>query len=389
MQVLSWGGRRPTPPRDSKRGQSPFSGGYLTRLNKPDSPARLRGVMKHHHTTITVSCTKPWAQIPVPLALLALLLIGSVPRTALAKHFVSNQPDDYIIVKPMAGETRIIVEEPEPSWVIVQTARPPVRFEVRRPVPYAGAIWVSGYWWWSGVSYVWIRGHYVRPIRGHRFVAPRWVVSGGYHYHIRGYYQPYGATVRHRPYYHYRHVGYYGHRYEHSGHHRPTTHRGHHREHGASDRGHSDRDRNRSVHHRGSTSHRAVRNHDRGHSDQPRGHGVSDRGHTDHHRDPSVHRRGPTSNRAGHRSREAPHTPTARRGSPTGHRTAPPRGTVNRRGGTTAQRTSPSRRTAAHQRSARSSHASPVHRGRGAGSTPAASRGGGTHRGAGTARTRQ
>jgi len=326
MQVLSCEGRRPTPPPDSKTGQSPFSGGYLTRLNKPDSPARLRADMKHQHSTKTVYRTKLGAQIPVPLAFVALLLIGSVPRTALGQGLVINQPDAYIVAEPIAGETSIIIEEPKPSWVIVQTAPPSVRFEVRRPVPYAGAIWVSGYWWWSGASYVWISGHHVRPIRGYRFVAPRWVFSGGYHYHIRGHYRPYGATVRHRPYHHYRHVGYYGDRYDHSGRHRPTTHRGHHR------------------------------------------------GHSDHHRDQSVHHRGSTPDRAGHRSPGAPHTPTARRGSPTVHRAAPPRGTVNRRGGTTVQRRSPSQRTAAHQRSARSSHASPVHRGRGAGSTPHALR---------------
>jgi hypothetical protein len=317
--------------------------------------------MKHLHIANKVSCTKAWAQIPVPLAFLALLLIGSVPRTALGQGFVINQPDVYIVVEPIAGERSIIIEEPEPSWVIVRTAPPPVRFEVRTPIPYAGATWVSGYWWWSGVSYVWISGHYVRPIRGYRFVAPRWVFSGGYHYHIRGHYRPYGATVRHRPYHHYRYAGYYGHRYDHSGRHRPTAHRGHHR-------GHSD---NKRVH-----------------SDHNRGHGASDRGHSDHHRDRSDHHRDSTSNRAGHRSPGAPHTPAARRGSPTVHRTAPPRRTVNHRGGNTAQRTSPSQRTAAHQRAARSSRASSVHRGRGPASTPAASRGGGSHR-TGSARTRQ
>jgi len=177
-----------------------------TRLNKPDPSARLRVVMKNQHSTKTAHRTKLGAQIPVPLAFVALFLIGFVPRTALGQGLLINQPDVYIVAEPIAP--------------------PPVRFEVRPPIPYAGAIWVSGYWWWNGASHVWISGHHVRPIRGYRFVAPRWVFSGGYHYHIRGHYRPYGATVRHRPYHHYRHG------------------------HGASDRGHGDHDRSRSVHHR-------------------------------------------------------------------------------------------------------------------------------------------
>lgn len=354
-RAIRWTGVTDAPGRTNLPGMR----GELTLLNNPGPPVRLRGVMEQHHTTNAVGRTKPWGQIPVPLAFLGLLLIGSVPRMALADHLVSNQPDDYIIVRPMAGETRIIIEEPEPSWVIVQTAPPPVRFEVRPRRPYAGAIWVSGYWWWSGVSHAWIGGHYVRPIHGYRFVAPRWVFSGGYHYHIRGHYRPYGATVRHQPYHHYRQVGYYGHRYDHSGRHRPTTHPGRHR-------GHS--------------------NQHRGHSKQHREYGNQHRGRSNQHRDQSIHHRGSTSDRARHRSRGAPYTPAARRGSPTGHRTA--RGTVNHHRGNTEQRTSPSQRTAGHQRSARPSHTSQAHRGRGAGSTRAVSRGGGAHRGAGPTRMR-
>lgn len=241
--------------------------------------------MKNLHTATTVSCAKPWGQIHVPLAFLTLLLIGSVPQTALGQGFVINQPDAYVVVEPIASERSIIIEEPEPSWVIVQTAPPPVRFEVRSRVPYAGAIWVGGYWWWSGVRYVWIGGHYVRPMRGYRFVAPRWVFSGGYHYHIRGHYRPYGATVQHRTYHHYRQGGYYGHRYDHSGRHRPTTYPGQNRGHNGHSRGHNGHNRGHNGHNRGYDGHnRGYNGHNRGHGDEHRGHNGRNRGHDDKHR---------------------------------------------------------------------------------------------------------
>jgi hypothetical protein len=173
--------------------------------------------MKHKHTTNTVGYTTPWARVVVALMLLAAFVLGATPERALAdKIVIINQPDDYIVLDPIAAERhsrRIIVEEPEPSWVVVGTAPPSLRFEVRPRRPFPGAVWVSGYWWWSGVRYVWIGGHYVRPLAGYRFVAPRWVCSGGYYYHVRGHYRPVGATVRHPRYRHYRQVGYYGHRY--------------------------------------------------------------------------------------------------------------------------------------------------------------------------------
>jgi hypothetical protein len=173
--------------------------------------------MKHKHTTNTVGYTTPWARVVVALMLFGAFVLGATPERALAdKIVVINQPDDYIVLDPIAAERhsrRIIVEEPEPSWVVVGTAPPSLRFEVRPRRPFPGAVWVSGYWWWSGVRYVWIGGHYVRPLAGYRFVAPRWVCSGGYYYHVRGHYRPAGATVRHPRYRHYRQVGYYGHRY--------------------------------------------------------------------------------------------------------------------------------------------------------------------------------
>jgi hypothetical protein len=295
--------------------------------------------MKHTHTTNTIGYTTHWARVVVPSMLLAAFVLGATPQRALAdKIVIINQPDEYVVLDPIAAERhtrRVIVEEPEPSWVVVGTAPPPLRVEVRPPRPFAGAVWVSGYWWWSGVRYVWIGGRYIRPLAGYRFVGPRWVFSGGYYYHVRGYYRPIGATVRHAPYRHYRQVGYYGHRYPQG--YRYTTRRSYPQVHDGHHRAHDDKPRGQGkVYYRDHDAHDgrgkgSYRDHD-----THRGDGAPGRGRGGHHR-----------------------------ASPPAHRTAPapPRTNPSRSARATPQRTAPAPRASSGQRPARPSRVAPVARG--------------------------
>ncbi|MFZ1866802.1 MAG: hypothetical protein WAU39_21450 [Polyangiales bacterium] len=313
--------------------------------------------MKHTHTTNTIGYTTHWARVVVPLMLLAAFVLGATPERARAdKVVIINQPDDYFVLDPIAERhgRRVIVEEPEPSWVVVGTAPPPLRFEVRPPRPFAGAVWVSGYWWWSGVRYVWIGGRYIRPLAGYRFVGPRWVFSGGYYYHVRGYYRPVGATVRHAPYRHYRQVGYYGHHHPQG--YRYTTRRSYPQAHGGHYGAHDDKPRGHG------------KGHYRTHDDKPREHGKG------YHRDRDGHDgRGHGSYR-GH---------DARRVAPVPPRTNPSRGAR-----ATPQRTRPSPRASSGPRPARPSRVAPVARRQGSRSAGVAARGN-PRRGSGAVRTRQ
>jgi hypothetical protein len=68
-----------------------------------------------------------------------------------------------------------VVNEPEspPRGVVVSGPPPaPVR-EERPPPPDAQAMWVSGYWHWTGMQYAWIPGHWEAPPAGARWAAPR------------------------------------------------------------------------------------------------------------------------------------------------------------------------------------------------------------------------
>ena|SRR5450432_2171029 len=51
-------------------------------------------------------------------------------------------------------------------------APPPARVE--RFEPRDGYIWAPGYWEWTGRSYHWVSGTYLREHRGAHWVADRW-----------------------------------------------------------------------------------------------------------------------------------------------------------------------------------------------------------------------
>jgi len=47
--------------------------------------------------------------------------------------------------------------------VIIGTPPPPIRYEVRPPMPGNGYMWVDGYWAVRGRHYVWVPGLWQRP----------------------------------------------------------------------------------------------------------------------------------------------------------------------------------------------------------------------------------
>src|SRR6516225_9595820 len=52
----------------------------------------------------------------------------------------------------------------EPAPIAVGWAPPPMLVEAPPPMPFAGAVWVGGYWVWQG-NWVWAHGHWMGPPR--------------------------------------------------------------------------------------------------------------------------------------------------------------------------------------------------------------------------------
>jgi len=163
----------------------------------------------------------------IHMSIITALVLGlSTPVDAQRVQFQLSigQPDSYVVVE-RSRSGAIVIEEPAPRVVIVDAPPPPPRRVVVRPAPpCVGAIWVEGYWQYTGLRFVWVRGHWVAPRDGYRFVQPRWHVHAGYHYYTPGYFRPIYAKVRRRAYHYYRpRPGYVYYR----GHQRPVSRRHH------------------------------------------------------------------------------------------------------------------------------------------------------------------
>ncbi|HEY2743734.1 MAG TPA: hypothetical protein VGL86_03895 [Polyangia bacterium] len=70
--------------------------------------------------------------------------------------------------------------------VTIAVAPPPPVDEVPPPQPYAGSVWMAGYWDWRADlgKHVWIAGHWAMPPRaGVVYMPPSWhpSVHGGYY----------------------------------------------------------------------------------------------------------------------------------------------------------------------------------------------------------------
>ena len=50
-----------------------------------------------------------------------------------------------------------------PATVYAPMAPPAPYYEVQPALPYPGAIWINGYWNWSGNRHHWVPGRYERP----------------------------------------------------------------------------------------------------------------------------------------------------------------------------------------------------------------------------------
>lgn len=64
----------------------------------------------------------------------------------------------------------------DPYYGGVVTVPPPApHAEAYGAAPYAGGVWINGYWHWGGAHYAWRPGHWARPRPGYHYRPHRWV----------------------------------------------------------------------------------------------------------------------------------------------------------------------------------------------------------------------
>jgi hypothetical protein len=82
------------------------------------------------------------------------------------------------------GEPSVAYRPPDEDDIEADEAPPADLDEVRPAMPFAGAVWIPGYWRWHGHRHVWISGRWSAPVPGRTWVAGHWKHGhhGGWHY---------------------------------------------------------------------------------------------------------------------------------------------------------------------------------------------------------------
>lgn len=63
--------------------------------------------------------------------------------------------------------------QPQNETITYGPAPPPMRVEVVPALPFAGAIWIAGFWAWEGGRHHWVPGRYAPPVQGRRYERHR------------------------------------------------------------------------------------------------------------------------------------------------------------------------------------------------------------------------
>jgi hypothetical protein len=87
-----------------------------------------------------------------------------------------------------AGVAGCVVNEPEsPPRGVVVSGPPPAPVREERPAPpNPQAVWVPGYWHWTGMQYAWIPGHYDAAPAGAVWAAPQYTSKDGKFFYESG-----------------------------------------------------------------------------------------------------------------------------------------------------------------------------------------------------------
>ena len=96
-----------------------------------------------------------------------------------------------LLALSLAGACVVEAGFAPPVGVAVSGPPPEPMGEARPMPPDAQAVWIAGYWHWSGMQYTWIPGHWVRAPPGASWHPPRYSIrEGTYFYEPGGWSRP-------------------------------------------------------------------------------------------------------------------------------------------------------------------------------------------------------
>lgn len=107
--------------------------------------------------------------VPLSAVLLTACVIAPYPR-----RVVYSEP-----VPAHGGQQGYQQGYPGESGVVVDVAPPAAYVEVMPAIPFAGAIWLNGFWGWHGGRHHWNPGRWDRGRPGYHYRPHAWVQRGG------------------------------------------------------------------------------------------------------------------------------------------------------------------------------------------------------------------
>lgn len=106
-------------------------------------------------------------KIPIALAAVSALALVGCGRTTRE------------IVYTPAPQPAVVQGAGTPTVIVVDRAPPAPRVETQPAPPGTGAVWVPGYWNWTGTQYDWVAGHWESGRSGYAWVPHRWEMVNG------------------------------------------------------------------------------------------------------------------------------------------------------------------------------------------------------------------
>lgn len=88
------------------------------------------------------------------------------------------------VVAPYPRHGHAVAAEPA-DGPVVEVAPPAPYAELVSAAPYPGAVWINGYWGWSGQRHQWVPGYWESPRAGYAWRPHVWVQVGG-RWQLRG-----------------------------------------------------------------------------------------------------------------------------------------------------------------------------------------------------------
>ena len=104
----------------------------------------------------------------------------NIARLAVAAAFIGAL--SACVVAPVG---RPYAYAPAGEFIVADVAPPAPYVEVVPVAPYAGAVWLNGYWGWRGGRHQWVGGHYEQPRAGYAWAPHRWVQHDN-RWHLEG-----------------------------------------------------------------------------------------------------------------------------------------------------------------------------------------------------------